>query len=516
MSLLLDSKEEQKTIESSLAYNKWLELVTSITLDKTPLNLAITGSLSLALLKIRSLPSSLTITGDLDLRQCQRLSHVGDNLKVEGNLLIGGKLNSLPSYQKKLNKDSKVPKFLQQLSQKGVIPLGSLPENLQVKGNLIIRGAKFLHSLPKNLKLGGSLLLHGCKQLESLPESLELNGDLILISCPRLRKLPNILKANKLVLIGCGIEKLPPKMEIKELIHLESCSKITSLESITCLETGKLTSLIIDNCPIEELPYFVDVSYVIKLSKLPLKVLKEGFLTARSIVITNCKKLERVEALLSVRKTLSFRGCKKLEEFLAPPEEFYNLDLTDCETLKALPEKLYFSLNGQAKLVLTNCFAMKKLPASLEFNGRMEVSGCAVKRLPNLMSQCRVLWHRYRVPQEVVFAPEKLSWESILTEPNAEIRRLMLERVGIDKILSQAQAKVIDSDKDAGGVRSLLEITINNNIVGQIVHYLRCLCPSTKREYLLPVPPNIRKCHSAAAWLAGFDNPSEYKPILET
>jgi hypothetical protein len=30
------------------------------------------------------------------------------------------------------------------------------------------------------------------------------------------------------------------------------------------------------------------------------------------------------------------------------------------------------------------------------------------------------------------------------------------------------------------------------------------------------VPPAMRTCHQAAAWIAGFDNPNDYRPILET
>ena len=46
--------------------------------------------------------------------------------------------------------------------------------------------------------------------------------------------------------------------------------------------------------------------------------------------------------------------------------------------------------------------------------------------------------------------------------------------------------------------------------------FLHCRCPSSGREYLLRVPPTTSKCHAAAAWLAGFDNPDNYKPVKET
>ena len=41
-------------------------------------------------------------------------------------------------------------------------------------------------------------------------------------------------------------------------------------------------------------------------------------------------------------------------------------------------------------------------------------------------------------------------------------------------------------------------------------------CPSTAHSYMLRVPPSMKSCHQAAAWIAGFDNPDDYKPLAET
>jgi hypothetical protein len=42
------------------------------------------------------------------------------------------------------------------------------------------------------------------------------------------------------------------------------------------------------------------------------------------------------------------------------------------------------------------------------------------------------------------------------------------------------------------------------------------ICPSTGRQYVIRVPPEIDTCHKAVAWVAGFDNPDEYQPLVET
>lgn len=524
MSFLLNSKGKQLSIRTLGSYDYWLSIVKLLASGKAPEDLIIEGDFSLAHLRIRSLPDNLTVNGDFDLRQCQRLSRIGKNLKVKGNLLIGGRLSTLAPYQQKLKKDIEEPAFLRKFSKDGQIPLSYLPESLEVKGNLIIRSATHLRSLPNNLKVGGSLLLHGSKELKKLPNELNLNGDLILISCPNLTTLPSKLRAKRLVLIGCGVESLPYKIDIQESIHLESCPKLTSLETgLISLETGNLEYVVVDNCPIEKLPYYVTASKFIRLSKLPVKQLKDSLLEAESIRIKKCKNLERVDSLLNPSHALSFRECKKLEYFSAPTDRIRQLDLTNCESLQALPSELKFYSDSfynnkdvNEKLILTNCFQLTQLPEFMKFSGWLEVSGCSLKTLPKKMQECRVSWRNHWVTPDIIFAPETLTPDRILTETNAEIRRLMLERVGIDIVLSKAKAATIDSDKDAGGKRSLVQVRVNTTFGQQTVRYLRCSCPSTTREYLLPVPPTTNSCKSAAAWLAGFSNPNDYQPVLET
>lgn len=80
-----------------------------------------------------------------------------------------------------------------------------------------------------------------------------------------------------------------------------------------------------------------------------------------------------------------------------------------------------------------------------------------------------------------------------------------------------ANAEVVDSDRDAGGERRLILVRFGSRFGMSRPHgYLHCHCPSTGRAYLLRVPPETRSCHLAAAWLAGFDDPEAYRPIVET
>ena len=93
------------------------------------------------------------------------------------------------------------------------------------------------------------------------------------------------------------------------------------------------------------------------------------------------------------------------------------------------------------------------------------------------------------------------------------MRRVLLERFGLDRFLREANAEVLDADRDAGGERKLLRVAMagDEDLVCVLVH-----CPSTGHQYILRVPPTMKTCREAIAWTAGFDDPDKYRPLLET
>lgn len=51
-----------------------------------------------------------------------------------------------------------------------------------------------------------------------------------------------------------------------------------------------------------------------------------------------------------------------------------------------------------------------------------------------------------RVPEKVVMSPDSITAADITTEPNAEVRRVMLERVGLDRYIADAGARKVHTD----------------------------------------------------------------------
>lgn len=145
--------------------------------------------------------------------------------------------------------------------------------------------------------------------------------------------------------------------------------------------------------------------------------------------------------------------------------------------------------------------------------GWIDVAGTGIQRLPKSLEDVQLRWRGVAVEQRVALDPASITAAEILAQTNAERRRVLLERMGYEAFLAAAEAKVIDEDRDFGGPRRLLEVPMKDdeNLVCVTV-----VCPSTSRQYVVRVPPTTKTCHQAVAWICGFDDPSQYRPLVET
>jgi hypothetical protein len=121
-------------------------------------------------------------------------------------------------------------------------------------------------------------------------------------------------------------------------------------------------------------------------------------------------------------------------------------------------------------------------------------------------------WRGVHVPNQFVLDPQNLTARRILAERNVELRRVMIERVGLEKLIRDSAAQIVDKDIDYGGERQLLRIDLSAD---EPVVAVRVICPSSRRSYILRVPPTTRSCQDAIAWTFGFSS-QEYVPLVET
>jgi hypothetical protein len=127
-------------------------------------------------------------------------------------------------------------------------------------------------------------------------------------------------------------------------------------------------------------------------------------------------------------------------------------------------------------------------------------------------------WHGVRVPAKVIEQPEALTASEVLQQPNAEVRRVMVERLGADRLMAMAKPDVMDRDADQlGHPRRLLRIRFADDEPLMMVEVANSTPEpdGTLRPYLLRVPPQMTTCRQAVAWT--FDMPAgAYSPAQET
>ena len=93
----------------------------------------------------------------------------------------------------------------------------TLPDNLHVKGRLLLAGTRIRH-LPKGLKVGRSINMAGTP-MEELPDNLFVNGDLN-IARTTIKELPkNLIVLGYLYIRGSLIKKLPDDLKVKREIY---------------------------------------------------------------------------------------------------------------------------------------------------------------------------------------------------------------------------------------------------------------------------------------------------------
>jgi hypothetical protein len=267
--------------------------------------------------------------------------------------------------------------------------------------------------------------------------------------------------------------------------------------------------MILAGTAIEELPddlqviQRLDVSQCPRLKRLPAG-LKVGQLSARE-----CTALEALPARLQV-SYLDLTGCSALKALPADLVVRHGrLSLRGCERLTALPD----TIGPIAQLDLSNCLNITAIPPRLIVTAWIDIGGSGVRALPPHLEGVAIRWRGVPVDERIVFRPETLDVREILAETNAERRRVMMERFGLDRFMSQAQARVLDQDRDAGGPRRLLRIDLAGD---EPLVCVSVICPTTYRQFMLRVPPTMTTCRQAVAWTAGFDDPDQYQASVET
>jgi hypothetical protein len=205
---------------------------------------------------------------------------------------------------------------------------------------------------------------------------------------------------------------------------------------------------------------------------------------------------------MKVAGALDFAGSAL--DWLPDGLQCASLNLAGCNV--QIPERLEVNF-----LDISRCVGVTSLPESTKIHSVLEVAHSGLRGLPAGL-RVRLHWEGVHVTERVAFFPETISGQEVLQEENLEVRRVMLERVGYERLMLEVGGLILDRDTDAGGERKLIRIPLDDD---EDIYMVSVNCPSTAHHYVLRVPPFMRTCRQAVAWTAGFDNPDDYQPIAE-
>ena len=340
-----------------------------------------------------------------------------------------------------------------------LIEAGQAPKNLNVRGPLKLRGLP-AGGLPEGLTAPSIRIT--CKTLIALPARLEARR--IEVSAEALGNVGRGLRCDFLDLRDAAIETLPSDLQARQKIDLTNCRRLKSLPDN--LTTG---SLLLSGCvSLRELPRGLDVAF---------------------LDLAGCSSLRRLP------DDLRMRGG--------------HLNLRDCQWITRLPDDLG-EISG---LDLSGCVNLTRVPDGLKLASWIDIAGTGISALPPSLDKVGLRWRGIPVSRRIVFQPETLSAPEILGERNAELRRVMIERFGYERLMDGANAVEIDRDQDAGGERRLMRIALEGD---EDVVCVSVQCPSTGHKFILRVPPTMQSCRQAIAWTAGYDDAAAYAPVQET
>ncbi|MFB2973717.1 DUF6745 domain-containing protein [Aerosakkonema sp. BLCC-F183] len=85
------------------------------------------------------------------------------------------------------------------------------------------------------------------------------------------------------------------------------------------------------------------------------------------------------------------------------------------------------------------------------------------------------------------------SW--LLKEENAELRRVLIQAIGYEKIASELGATELDS------FREYRLLKINTDVDIEPIYMLKMICPSTGHIHVLRVPPDLKSAREAIRWV---------------
>jgi hypothetical protein len=147
-----------------------------------------------------------------------------------------------------------------------------------------------------------------------------------------------------------------------------------------------------------------------------------------------------------------------------------SLNVSNCQNLMQIPERLETRF-----LDISNCPQILTLPESTVIHSVLEMANSGLRGLPSPL-RVRLHWQGVLIDERIAFYPETISGQDVLRQDNLETRRIMLERIGYERLMLEVGGLILDRDTDTGGDRKLIRIPLDDD---EDIIIVAVICPST-------------------------------------
>ena len=114
-------------------------------------------------------------------------------------------------------------------------------------------------------------------------------------------------------------------------------------------------------------------------------------------------------------------------------------------------------------------------------------------------------YHGVRLPEKYgKVHPQQWRSEWLLSEDNAEMRRVLIQGIGYQRLCQELAAVELDTWQEY----TLLKI--ENTVDVEAIYLLKMTCPSTGYVHVLRVPPDVSSAREAICWVNWGIDPEEF------
>jgi hypothetical protein len=175
-----------------------------------------------------------------------------------------------------------------------------------------------------------------------------------------------------------------------------------------------------------------------------------------------------------------------------------NYDVRQWEALQGLVRECGLVVQ------LENICLVCDRPQVLRFNSRHRLHAEGTPAIEYADGYGIYVYEGVRLPKEYELPLEQWQSNWLLQEKNADLRRVLIQGIGYDRLCQELQAVELDAWREYSLIR------IDSQVDVEPIYLLKMICPSTASIHAARVPPEITTAREAIRWVNWDTDPEDF------